>query len=145
MAVATASQSPGAGPRLQANDPRTDSHSLLDRITATAASVAPTIRERLRFYEDNPDMAPNMIGTAITFGLALMVAVVMIIVTGLFIANAPTSGAFQGTLDLAEDIGGAGFAILIVTLLAIPVVGLVAYFYRSGLGGFVGGGTGNLR
>lgn len=86
--------------------------------------------------------AHNMIGASITFGLALMIAVVMMIVTGLFLVNAPTSGAFSGSLSTAETIGGAGFVILIVVLLFIPVVGLIGYMFNSGLGSFVRGGLG---
>lgn len=91
--------------------------------------------------------AHNMIGTAITFGLALMIALVMMIVTGMFIANAPTSGAFQGAINTAKDIGSAGYVIIAVVLLVIPVVGLIGYFVNSGLGGFISGGAmgGNRR
>ena len=80
----------------------------------------------------------NMIGTAIQFGLALMITVLMMLVVGLFIVNVPTSGAYEGEIQTAETIGGAGFVILVVTLLVVPVGGLVMYFARSGLGGFLG-------
>jgi len=83
--------------------------------------------------------AHNMVGTAITFGLALMISIVMMIITGLFIANAPTSGAFSGAINTAKDIGSAGYIIIAVVLLVIPVVGLISYFVNSGLGGFIGG------
>lgn len=87
--------------------------------------------------------AHNMVGTAITFGLALMIAIVMMIITGLFIANAPTSGAFSEAINTAKDIGSAGYIIIAVVLLVIPVVGLIGYFVNSGLGGFIG--TGGMR
>ena len=84
--------------------------------------------------------ARNMVSTAITFGLALMVTIMMMLVTGLFVVNVPTSGAFSGAIDTSINIGSAGFIIMAVSLLVVPVAGLVAYFARSGLGSFLGGG-----
>jgi len=84
--------------------------------------------------------AHNMVGTVITFGIAIMIAIVMMVVVGMFVANAPTSGAYQSQINTTIDVGGAGFVIVAVTLLVIPVVGLIAYFYQTGLGGMVGGG-----
>jgi hypothetical protein len=81
-----------------------------------------------------------MVGTAITFGLGLMITVMMILVTGLFIANVPSSGAFSNTIDQAVPIGSAGFIIMVVSLLVVPVAGLVAYFMNSGLGGMTSRG-----
>ncbi len=80
----------------------------------------------------------NMVSTAIQFGIGLMITILMILVVGLFVVNVPTSGAFSGTLETAQDIGGAGFVIMVVSLLVVPVVGLVAYFAGSGLMQFTG-------
>lgn len=82
----------------------------------------------------------NMIGGAITFGMALMIIVLMALVTGYFATEVPSEGAFNESIDTAVDIGGTGFIIFAVTLLAVPVVALIGYFMRSGLGGFMGGG-----
>jgi len=101
------------------------------------ATDAPTGRTAT---EQAYSVAHNMIGTAVQFGLALMIAIVMMITTGLFVANVPTSGAFEDAISTTTDIGGAGFIIIGVTLLVVPVVGLIAYFYRSGLGNMVQGG-----
>lgn len=110
----------------------------LDRVGDGLAEVGLTPAGHA--HAGDVSVAHNMIGTAIQFGLALMIAIVMMIVTGLFVAKTPTSGAFSGAINTTVDVGGAGFVIVGVTLLAVPVVGLVAYFYNSGLGGLISGG-----
>lgn len=79
----------------------------------------------------------NLIGTAITLGLSLMVIVLMALVVGKFVAVVPSDGAFNESIQQAKTVGNTGFTILTVTLLATPVVGLIAYFYQSGLGGYI--------
>lgn len=84
--------------------------------------------------------AHNMIGTALTFGIGVMVLILVMIVVGLFVNYVPTSGAYQSQIQTTIDVGEAGFIITAVVLLFVPVGGLVAYLYRSGLGGFLQSG-----
>ena len=86
--------------------------------------------------------ADNLIGGAITLGLGLMIIVMMMLVVGYFVAEVPSDGAFSEAINSTKDVGGTAFIIFGVTLLAIPVVSVVAYFYQSGLGGFISGGPG---
>ena len=96
--------------------------------------------EELNPVDRDKSVMHNMIGGAITFGMALMIIVLMALVTGYFATEVPSEGAFNESIDTAVDIGGTGFIIFAVTLLAVPVVALIGYFMRSGLGGFMGGG-----
>jgi hypothetical protein len=73
--------------------------------------------------------AHNMIGTALTFGIGVMVLILVMIVVGLFVNYVPTSGAYQSQIQTTIDVGGAGFIITAVVLLFVPVGGLVAYLY----------------
>lgn len=124
---------------------------LKHRIATTSTRLLKAARTRLYQarmdygYEIQPEpagrvtRAHNMVGVAIEFGVGLMVTVLMILVVGLFIANVPTSGAFSGVLDTAQNIGGAGFVIVVVTLLVVPVIGLISYFAGSGIMSFARG------
>lgn len=96
--------------------------------------------EEMNPVDRDESVMHNMIGGAITFGMALMIIVLMALVTGYFATEVPSEGAFNESIDTAVDIGGTGFIIFAVTLLAVPVVALIGYFMRSGLGGFMGGG-----
>jgi hypothetical protein len=82
----------------------------------------------------------NVVGGAISFGLGLMIIVLMALVTGYFVAEVPANGEFSEAINTTTDIGGTGFIIFGVVLLAVPVVALIGYFMRSGLGGFINGG-----
>jgi hypothetical protein len=66
----------------------------------------------------------------------------MMLVAGYFVAEAPTGGAYETEINTTEDVTGTAFIIFGVSLLAIPTVAVVAYFYRNGLGGFIQGGRG---
>jgi heme/copper-type cytochrome/quinol oxidase subunit 2 len=88
-------------------------------------------------------VAHNLIGATITVGISLIMMILMMIVAGYFVAEAPSNGTYQDSIDTTQDIGGTAFILLGVSLLAVPVVAIVGYFMRSGLGGFiVGGGMG---
>jgi hypothetical protein len=82
----------------------------------------------------------NIVGAAITLGLSVILLILMAIVAGYFVAEAPSNGAFSSAINTVEDIGGTAFILLAVALLAVPVVAIVAYFMNSGLGVFMSGG-----
>ncbi len=82
----------------------------------------------------------NIIGAAITLGLSIILLILMAIVAGYFVAEAPSDGAFSESIQQVESVGGTAFILLAVALLAVPVVAIVGYFMRSGLGGFISGG-----
>ena len=84
--------------------------------------------------------AHNIVGAAVTLGLSVIMLILMAIVAGYFVAEAPSNGAFSEAIDQVESIGGTAFILLAVALLAVPVVAVVGYFMRSGLGGFITGG-----
>lgn len=87
----------------------------------------------------------NIVGAAITLGLAVIMLILMAIVAGYFVQEAPSNGAFTNAINQVESVGGTAFVLLAVALLAVPVVAIVAYFSRSGLGGFLRGGGGMGR
>jgi hypothetical protein len=82
----------------------------------------------------------NIVGAAVTLGLSVIMLILMAIVAGYFVTQAPSNGAFSGAIDQVEDVGGTAFILLAVALLAVPVVAIVGYFMRSGLGSFISGG-----
>lgn len=82
----------------------------------------------------------NIVGAAVTLGLSVIMLILMAIVAGYFVAEAPSNGAFSEAIAQVESIGGTAFILLAVALLAVPVVAVVGYFMRSGLGGFITGG-----
>jgi hypothetical protein len=84
-------------------------------------------------------VAHNIIGATITLGLSVIMLILMAIVAGYFVAEAPSDGAFSNAIDQVESIGGTSFVLLAVALLAVPVVAVVGYFINSGLGGFISG------
>jgi|GEM_PF-6728330 len=85
-------------------------------------------------------VAHNIIGATITLGLSVIMLILMAIVAGYFVAEAPSDGAFSEAINRVESIGGTSFILLAVALLAVPVVAVVGYFINSGLGGFISGG-----
>jgi CHASE3 domain sensor protein len=85
-------------------------------------------------------VAHNMVGAAISLGLAVIMMILMAIVAGYFVAEAPSDGAFSEAISQIESVGGTAFILLAVALLAIPVVAIVGYFIRSGLGRFISTG-----
>jgi hypothetical protein len=88
----------------------------------------------------------NIVGAAVTLGLSVIMLILMAIVAGYFVAEAPSNGAFSSALDQIESVGGTAFILLAVALLGVPVVAIVGYFMRSGLGGFIStGGMGRRR
>jgi Mn2+/Fe2+ NRAMP family transporter len=88
-------------------------------------------------------VAHNIIGATITLGISVIMLILMAIVAGYFVAEAPSDGAFSPAIDQVESIGGTAFILLAVALLAVPVVAVVGYFINSGLGGFIT--TGSMR
>jgi hypothetical protein len=82
----------------------------------------------------------NIVGAAVTLGLSVIMLILMAIVAGYFVAEAPSNGAFSDAIAQVESVGGTAFILLSVALLAVPVVAIVGYFMRSGLGGFITGG-----
>ena len=82
----------------------------------------------------------NIVGAAVTLGLSVIMLILMAIVAGYFVAEAPSNGAFSDAIAQVESVGGTAFILLSVALLAVPVVAIVGYFMRSGLGGFISGG-----
>jgi hypothetical protein len=85
-------------------------------------------------------VAHNIIGATITLGLSVIMLILMAIVAGYFVAEAPSNGAFSESISQVEGIGGTAFTLLAVALLAVPVVAVVGYFINSGLGGFISSG-----
>jgi hypothetical protein len=92
------------------------------------------------FVDRDETVAHNIIGATITLGLSVIMLILMAIVAGYFVAEAPSDGAFSNAIDQVESIGGTSFVLLAVALLAVPVVAVVGYFINSGLGGFINGG-----
>lgn len=88
-----------------------------------------------------PESAHNLVGASITLGLSVIMIILMAIVAGYFVQEAPSDGAFQNSINQVESVGGTAFILLAVALLAVPVVAIVGYFVNSGLGGFISGGT----
>lgn len=86
------------------------------------------------------DNRGNIIGGAITLGLAVIILIMMMLVAGYFVAEAPTDGAYSEQINTTESVSGTAFVIFGVALLAVPTVAVVAYFYNNGLGGFIQGG-----
>jgi len=81
--------------------------------------------------------AHNIVGAAVTLGLSVIMLILMAIVAGYFVQEAPSNGAFSAAIDQVESVGGTAFILLAVALLAVPVVAIVGYFMRSGLGAFI--------
>jgi len=90
--------------------------------------------------EQSQSRSHNIVGAAVTLGLSVIMLILMAIVAGYFVTQAPSNGAFSGAIDQVEDVGGTAFILLAVALLAVPVVAIVGYFMNSGLGGFIGSG-----
>jgi hypothetical protein len=86
--------------------------------------------------------AHNIVGAAVTLGLSVIMLILMAIVAGYFVQEAPSNGAFSAAIDQVESVGGTAFILLAVALLAVPVVAIVGYFMRSGLGAFISMGGG---
>jgi len=85
-------------------------------------------------------VAHNIVGATITLGLSVIMLILMAIVAGYFVAEAPSDGAFSEAIAQVESVGGTAFILLAVALLAVPVVAIVGYFVNSGLGGFISAG-----
>lgn len=90
-------------------------------------------------FSDDTAVASNLVGGAIQLGLTIIMIIMMALIAGYFVANAPSDGAFSQAINTTSDTASTGFIIMGVSVLAIPAVSVVAYFYRSGLGGFIGG------
>jgi hypothetical protein len=129
------------------------------RAASAAASLPETAREAaVDTYEDwefqhsqaelavdeyidrDKTVAHNIVGAAVTLGLSVIMLILMAIVAGYFVSEAPSNGAFSDAINQVESVGGTAFILLAVALLAVPVVAIVGYFMRSGLGGFITGG-----
>lgn len=95
-----------------------------------------------QYVDREKSTAHNIVGAAITLGLSVIMLILMAIVAGYFVQEAPSDGAFSDAINQVEDVGGTGFVLLAVALLAVPVVAIVGYFINSGLGGFINTGMG---
>jgi hypothetical protein len=100
--------------------------------------TADTLDDYLNY---DPRRANNLVGASITLGLSVIMIILMAIVAGYFVSEAPSNGSFTDAINQVEDVGGTAFILLAVALLAVPVVAIVGYFVNSGLGGFISGGT----
>jgi len=163
MASKPSQAAPGAaGPSIDGFRPSTADKRLAveeQSPTGTARAVAARAAEKSVELSRNVDLAAeyadehyspinrdkstvhNIVGGAISFGLGLMIIVLMALVTGYFVAEVPANGEFSEAINTTTDIGGTGFIIFGVVLLAVPVVALIGYFMRSGLGAFINGGS----
>lgn len=156
MSATTATPAPvtrGAAPAARldaaANSPDTIVESIRHRLASAGEAARDTVEFQVSTADayaqevvDGDSAAHNIIGAAITLGLSVIMLILMAIVAGYFVQEAPSDGAFSNAITQVEDIGGTGFVLLAVTLLAVPVVAVVGYFMRSGLGGFITGGGG---
>jgi len=150
MAPATRGASPAA--RLGADTADESADSLLHRVAAGAKRRVEWLADQWEFQYSTYDaatseyidrdttVAHNIVGAAVTLGLSVIMLILMAIVAGYFVQEAPSNGAFSSAIDQVESVGGTAFILLAVALLAVPVVAIVGYFMRSGLGGFISGG-----
>jgi hypothetical protein len=132
---------PAARLDLETHEEQTDDDSFDDFDIAQATAEA-TVE---KYIDRQKTVAHNIVGAAITLGLAVIMLILMAIVAGYFVQEAPSNGAFTNAINQVESVGGTAFVLLAVALLAVPVVAIVAYFSRSGLGGFLRGGGGMGR
>jgi hypothetical protein len=114
-------------------------HETINSNTEFAISTARAFSEEL--VDREASVAHNLVGASITLGLSVIMIILMAIVAGYFVAEAPSNGSFTDAINQVEDVGGTAFILLAVALLAVPVVAIVGYFVNSGLGGFISGGT----
>jgi len=160
MAASAATLAPetrGTDPAVRLGFSESDGeHGFIDTIRAAGQRVGAWADWKLSQFQTVPEyvdeevtaelvdrdesVAHNLIGASFTVGISIIVLLLMIIVAGYFVANAPSAGAFNESRNTVVDVGGTAFILLAVSLLAVPVVAIVGYFYRSGLGGFIGGG-----
>lgn len=138
---------------LELNEPEEEPEielTLMDRLEFTGETTVLTSLQKARQLNplDDPvegctgGRASNIIGGSITLGLATIILIMMMLVAGYFVAEAPTGGAYESEINTTSDVTGTAFIIFGVSLLAIPTVAVVAYFYRNGLGGFIQQGPG---
>lgn len=122
----------------------------MDRLAASGGAMVQKSRQKAR--EVNPldgpasdfrnDTRGNIIGGAITLGVGVIILIMMMLIAGYFVAEAPSNGAYQEQINTTQEVSGTAFIIFGVSLLAVPTVAVVAYFYQNGLGGFIQGGRG---
>jgi len=125
---------------LEAADEETDED--VGAVEAQLSGADAYVQEK--WVDRSKSRSHNIVGAAITLGLAVIMLILMAIVAGYFVQEAPSNGAFTNAINQVESVGGTAFVLLAVALLAVPVVAIVAYFSRSGLGGFIGGGGGGM-
>lgn len=113
--------------------------------TAMGATVAESARARVANRLPSKERSRNIVGASVTLGLSVIMLILMAIVAGYFVMEAPTDGAFSDAINQVESVGGTAFILLAVALLAVPVVAIVSYFMRSGLGAFIQMGGGRRR
>jgi len=140
----------GAAPATRASiEQASESDSTLERVgeavedygeTAEAQYAAADAYVNEKVVDRSKSRSHNIVGAAVTLGLSVIMLILMAIVAGYFVTQAPSDGAFSGAIQQVEDVGGTAFILLAVALLAVPVVAIVGYFMRSGLGGFISGG-----
>jgi len=131
-----------AGDRLKIGHPKLDA--AVEAATQFWLNVHADISEKTEQYiERDKSRAHNIVGAAVTLGLSVIMLILMAIVAGYFVSEAPSDGAFSDAIDQVESVGGTAFVLLAVALLAVPVVAIVGYFMSSGLGAFIS--TGGMR
>jgi len=147
MASASAAASGGFRAQItQAPDRVPDSApTAVDTAMASAAGLWAGVQKRASGVVDEladgtVDEANNLVGASITLGLSVIMIILMAIVAGYFVSEAPSNGSFSNAISQVESVGGTAFILLAVALLAVPVVAIVGYFVNSGLGGFISGG-----
>ncbi len=144
MSVADTATQTGGGIEYAVNKLQTG-NAKVDAAVAAAGEFWGNVHQRAADTSDehidrDKTEAHNIVGAAVTLGLSVIMLILMAIVAGYFVAEAPSNGAFSDAIDQVESIGGTAFILLAVALLAVPVVAVVGYFMRSGLGGFISGG-----
>ncbi|WP_435067703.1 hypothetical protein [Haloplanus sp. C73] len=133
-----------AGRRLRTGNQKVDT--AVDAAVGVWLNVHEKASAKADDYVDrDKTVAHNIIGATITLGISVIMLILMAIVAGYFVAEAPSDGAFSPAIEQVESIGGTAFILLAVALLAVPVVAVVGYFINSGLGGFIQAGGGMRR
>jgi ABC-type microcin C transport system permease subunit YejE len=79
--------------------------------------------------------ARNIVRQVMTLGLAVMITIVMLIVTGEFVAQTDSTGAFNGTIDTVVENVRTAFGIIAVLFLLVPIGAVVYYVRGFGMGG----------
>lgn len=82
--------------------------------------------------------ARNIVQSVMTLGLAVMVTILMLLVTGAFVAQVSPDGAFNQTINDVTDNARTAFGILATLFLFVPIGAVVYYVRGMGMGGMMG-------